>query len=100
MESHLKSCSIEVWNIIELGFAPVFPENMTRREVVDFQLNSSALNIIQNAMTPKELAHIRTCKTVKGACEKLGSLFTRNDSIRESKYEGISNEADNFHMLE
>src|SRR4051794_34851918 len=73
---------------------------MTRREVVYYQLNASALNIIENAMTPKYLAHIRSCKTAKGAWEKLGSLFTGNDSIQESKYEGVSNEADNFHMLE
>ena len=42
MESHLKSCSIEVWNIIDRGFTPVFPNDLTRREVVDCQLNATA----------------------------------------------------------
>ena len=60
MESHLKSCSMELWRIILQGYAPVFPDNLTRREEVDCQLNANALHIIQQAMTPKEMAHIRT----------------------------------------
>ena len=67
MESHLKSCSMEVWNIIERGFAPTYANDLTRREEVDCQFNATALNIIQNALSQKELAHIRSCKTAKGA---------------------------------
>src|SRR4051794_32867258 len=92
MESRMKSCSVEVWNIIDRGFSPVFPSDLTRNEVVDCQLNATALNIIQNAMSLKELAHIRSSRTAKGAWEKVSSLFTGNASIQESNYEGVSNE--------
>ena len=50
MRSHVKSASIELWRIIEVGFKAVDPNNMTRREVVDCQLNDLALNMIQTAV--------------------------------------------------
>ena len=39
-------------------------------------------------------------KSAKEAWNKLTSLYIGNASIQESKYEEVSNEADNFHMLE
>ena len=35
MRSNVKSASIELWRIIEVGFKAVDPNNMTRREAVD-----------------------------------------------------------------
>ena len=50
MRSHVNSASIELWRIIEVGFKAVDPSNMTRREVVDRQLNALALHMIQTAV--------------------------------------------------
>ena len=50
MRSHVKSASIELWRIIEVGFKAVDPNNMTRREIVDCQLNDLALNMIQTVV--------------------------------------------------
>ena len=72
---------MELWRIILQGYAPVFPDNLTRREEVDCQFNANALHIIQQAMSPKEMAHIRTCKSAKDAWKKLTDLFTGNESI-------------------
>ena len=53
MKSHLNSSCIELWRIIEVGYKPVDPLNLTRREVVDFQLDATALHILQQVMGEK-----------------------------------------------
>lgn len=60
MQSHVRSSSTELWRIIKEGFKPHDPENLARREVVDDQLNTTALHMIRLAVTPKDRAHIRT----------------------------------------
>ena len=59
MKCHLNSSCIELWRIIQVGFKPVDPLNLNRREVVDHQLDSTALHILQQAMGEKELSHIQ-----------------------------------------
>ena len=54
MRSHVSRSSTELWRIIEDGFKPQDPKNLTRREVVDMQLNATALHMIQRALTPKD----------------------------------------------
>ena len=49
MESHINYASTQLWHIIVDGFAPHDPSNLTPREVVDEQLNVSALYLIQKA---------------------------------------------------
>ena len=83
---------MEVWNIIERGFAPIYANDLTRREQVDCQLNATALNIIQNALSQKEMADIRSCKTAKGSFEKLTGLFIAHFFILGLLNDGISNE--------
>ena len=46
MQSHVNSSSIELWRIIKSGYKAVDPNNLTRREVVDCQLNATALHMI------------------------------------------------------
>jgi hypothetical protein len=46
MISHMRSSCIELWRIVEEGFKAVDPNNLTRREVVDSQLNATALHMI------------------------------------------------------
>jgi hypothetical protein len=46
MISHMCSSCIELWRIVEEGFKPVDPNNLIRREVVDSQLNATALHMI------------------------------------------------------
>jgi hypothetical protein len=65
MKSHVNSSSIELWIIIEDGFHPHDPKNLTRRESMDKQLNATALSIIQKSLTPKDMAHIRAISTAK-----------------------------------
>ncbi|KAK1667962.1 hypothetical protein QYE76_056121 [Lolium multiflorum] len=94
------SASTEVWRIIEEGYSPRDPRHLTRREVVDDQLNATAINMIHMAVTPKDRAHIRSLKTAKEAWDKLDKLFLGNESIQSSHFDEVNNMADNFVMIE
>ncbi|KAK1603473.1 hypothetical protein QYE76_016690 [Lolium multiflorum] len=92
--------STELWRIIEEGYSPRDPKNLTRRDVVDDQLNATAINMIHMAVTPKDRAHIRSLKTAKEAWDKLDKLFLGNASIQSSRFDEVNNMADNFVMIE
>ena len=94
MESHINYASTQLWRIIVDGFNPRDPSNLTPREVVDEQLNVSALYIIQKALMTEDLAHIRKFKTAKGAWDYLTNLYVGNESIQTSKHEALTNESD------
>ncbi|KAK1679577.1 hypothetical protein QYE76_040425 [Lolium multiflorum] len=100
MKSHVRSASTELWRIIEEGYSPRDPKNLTRRDVVDDQLNATAINMIHMAVTPKDRAHIRSLKTAKEAWDKLDKLFLGNASIQSSRFDEVNNMADNFVMIE
>jgi hypothetical protein len=100
MRSHVRSASTELWRIIEEGYSPRDPMNLTRREVVDDQLNAIAINMIHLDVTPKDHAHIRSLKTAKEAWDKLGKLFLGNGSIQSSRFNEVNNMADDFVMKE
>ena len=67
MRSYVCSSSNELWRVIENGYTPVFPYNLTRIEVVDAQLNATALHMIQEAAGDKDLPHIQHLRTAKAA---------------------------------
>lgn len=73
--SHVCSASNELWRIIVEGYKPFNANNLNRREVVDHQLNSVALNMIHQAVGPKDLAYIRTYTTAKEAWDGLSEIF-------------------------
>ncbi|KAK1683184.1 hypothetical protein QYE76_044032 [Lolium multiflorum] len=90
----------KLWRIIEEGYSPRDPKKLTRRDVVDDQLNATAINMIHMAVTPKDRAHIRSLKTAKEAWDKLDKLFLGNASIQSSRFDEVNNMADNFVMIE
>jgi hypothetical protein len=85
MRSFLCSSSIELWRIIEVGFKAFNPNNLTRREVVDSQLNATALYMIQQAVGEKDMPHIEHLTTAKDAWNTLGDVFIGNASMRHNK---------------
>jgi hypothetical protein len=72
---------------------------LTPREEVEEKLNATALHIIQQAVPDIYMANIRTLATVKEAWDHLESLFTRNESIKSSKFDKINCEQENFIMI-
>jgi hypothetical protein len=87
MRSYMRSASIELWRIIEEGYSPRDHMNLTRREVVDNQLNAIAINMIHLAITPKDRAHIHSLKTAKEAWDKLDMLFLKHVNNSKRKLE-------------
>ena len=65
MRTYLRSSCNELWRIVQKGFKPFDSDNFTRRDVVDAQLDSTALLILQQAVGPKELFHIQKFSTAK-----------------------------------
>jgi hypothetical protein len=99
MKSHICSACTQLWRSVKLGFRPREPNSLTSREEVEEKLNATALHIIQQAVPDIYMANIRTLATVKEAWDHLESLFTRNESIKSSKFDKINREQGNFIMI-
>jgi hypothetical protein len=100
MTSHVFSSLIELRKIIENGLKAVDPSNLTRREVVNSQLNATTLHMIQIAVGSKDFPHIQHFSTTKEAWEGLFDVFVENDSMKRTRYEALSNQAEGFFMLD
>jgi hypothetical protein len=81
MITHMCNTCIELWRIVEEGFKAVDPNNLTRREVVDSQLNATALHMIQIVVGSKDLPHIQHFSTTKETWEGLSNVSVGNDSM-------------------
>lgn len=100
MTSYLDSACIELWRIIQEGFKAHDPNNLTRREVVDKQLNATALHMIHVAVGEKNMPHIQHLTTAKEAWKALSDEFVGNESMKRNRFEALSNQAEGFYMEE
>lgn len=98
MKSYLNSSSIELWRIVMEGFMANNPNNLTRREVVDCQLNDTALYMIQQAIGEDDRPYIEKVTTAKTAWDILSEVFLGSSSMRQNKFEEVSNQAEGFYM--
>ena len=97
---HLNHVNTNLWRIIEEGFYPHDPSNFTPREATDNQFNENALFIIQEAIPPEDLPHLRPYTVAKDAWLQVVSLYRGSASIQRSNYEVVQDEADEFAMKE
>src|SRR3954468_10086688 len=100
MRTHERNSCIELWNIIEHGLFIGDPTNLTRREIVNSQLNATALHMIQQGLGTKDYPHIEHFSIAKEAWDALTVLFVGNESMRRNRYDALSNEAEDFYMKE
>src|SRR3954466_14945870 len=100
IRTHMRSSCIELWNIIEHGLFIGDPNNMTRREVINKQLNATTLHMIQQGLGTKDYPHIEHLSIAKEAWDALTVLFVGNESMRRNRYDALSNEAKGFYMKE
>ena len=82
-----------------MGFNPVDPSNLTRREVSESQLNAVAIHMIEQAVG-KEKHQIEHCTTAKEAWKVLEDAYLGNESMRRNRFDALSNEAEGFYMLD
>ena len=87
MRSYVNSASIELWRIIEQGYQAADESNKTRREVVDCQLNATALDLIRDAVGEDHMSHIEHCTTAKEAWACLVEVFIGNESMKRNQFE-------------
>jgi hypothetical protein len=73
---------------------------MTRREVVDSQLDATAKHMIQLGVGPKDMPHIQHLNTAKECWDTLTDIFVGNESMRRNRYEALNNQAEGFYMLD
>ena len=78
---HLNHVNTNLWRIIEEGFYPHDRSNFTPREAADNQFNENALFIIQDAIPPEDLAHLRPFTMAKDAWLHVVSLYRGSASI-------------------
>ena len=97
---HLNHSSTNLWRIIEQGFYPDDPSNFTPREAVNHQFNEYTLFILQEAIPPKDIAHLRPFTVAKEAWEHVVSLYKGSASIQRSNFEVVQDESDEFAMNE
>jgi hypothetical protein len=91
---------IELWRITKNGFKVVDSNNLTRREVVYRQLNVIVRHIIQIVMGSKDFPHIQHFSTTKEDWEGLSDVFVGNESMKNTIYEALSNQAGGLFMLD
>ena len=86
--------------VIEEGYYPRDPRNLTPGEEVDKQLNSSALFILQAAVPTEDLSHLWPFTVAKECWEHIVSMYKGSSSIQRSNYEVILDQSDEFVMVE
>jgi hypothetical protein len=100
IKSHLNHSSTHLWRVIEQGFYPHDPRNLTPREAADQQFNKSAIFILQQAIPPEDITHIRPFTIAKEAWDHIISLYKGSSRIQRSNFEVILDEADEFAMVD
>ncbi|KAK1687147.1 hypothetical protein QYE76_047995 [Lolium multiflorum] len=98
MKSYLNSSSIELWIIVVEGYKPHNPNGLSCREVVDFQLNATALYMIQQAVSDDDRPYIEKATTAKDAWDIPDEVFLGSSSMRQNKFQEVSNKSKGFYM--
>ncbi|KAK1613061.1 hypothetical protein QYE76_036734 [Lolium multiflorum] len=67
-------------------------------EVVDCQLNATALYMIQQAVSEDDRPYIEKATTANDAWDILVEVFLGSSSMRQNKFQEVSNKAEGFYM--
>jgi hypothetical protein len=97
MKYYLNSSSIELWRIVMEGYMANNPNNLTHREVVDCQLNPTALYMMQQAIGEDDRPYIENATTTKTAWDTLSKVFLGSTSMRH-KFTEVSNQTEGFYV--
>ena len=86
MESHLLSCSEELWEVVVQGYSPVDPTNLTGREFYDRQLNATARDKIRSAVHRALHDQVSNLESAKELWERIVVLQEGTNLIQKAKY--------------
>jgi hypothetical protein len=97
MESHIRSCSVEMWEIIADGYLkPKDPTKLTSTEFYNRQLNASARDKIRSAIHRKLLDQVNDIDSAKELWDRIVVLQEGTNLIQKSLYESAKTEATMF----
>ncbi|KAK1682572.1 hypothetical protein QYE76_043420 [Lolium multiflorum] len=97
MESHIRSCSVELWEIILHGYRePQDPNRLTSTEFYNRQLNASARDKIRSGINRKLLDQVDDIVSAKELWDRIVVLQEGTDLIQSSLYETAKQEAYQF----
>ncbi|KAK1648668.1 hypothetical protein QYE76_066473 [Lolium multiflorum] len=101
MESHIRSCSVELWEIILHGYRePQDPIRLTSTEFYNRQLNASARDKIRSGINRKLLDQVNDIGSAKELWDRIVVLTEGTDLIQSSLYETAKQEAHRFMIRE
>ncbi|KAK1646456.1 hypothetical protein QYE76_064261 [Lolium multiflorum] len=97
MESHIRSCSVELWELIVHGHRePQDPTRLTSTEFYNRQLNASARDKIRSGINRKLLDQVDDIVSAKELWDRIVVLQEGTDLIQSSLYETAKQEAYQF----
>ena len=96
MESHLRSCSVELCEIVCTGFHPHDPNNLTPGEYYDRQLNATACDKIRSVIHLTLHDQVSVIPTAKDLWDRIVILQEGTSLIQKSKYEAAKSEMNMF----
>ena len=101
MESHIRSCSVELWEIIADGYMkPRDPMKLTSTEFYNRQLNASACDKIRSGIHRKLLDQVNDIDLAKELWDRIVVLQEGTNLIQKSLYESAKSEATLFMIRE
>ncbi|KAK1605364.1 hypothetical protein QYE76_029037 [Lolium multiflorum] len=101
MESHIRSCSVELWEIIVHGYRePQDPIRLTSTEFYNRQLNASARDKIRSGINRKLLDQVNDIDSAKELWDRIIVLQEGTDLIQSALYETAKQEAHQFMIRE
>ncbi|KAK1684589.1 hypothetical protein QYE76_045437 [Lolium multiflorum] len=97
MESHIRSCSVELWELIVHGHRePQDPTRLTSTEFYNRQLNASARDKIRSGINRKLLDQVDDIVSAKELWDRIIVLQEGTDLIQSALYETAKQEAHQF----
>ncbi|KAK1693423.1 hypothetical protein QYE76_010120 [Lolium multiflorum] len=101
MESHIRSCSVELWEIIVDGYRkPQDPVRLTSTEFYNRQLNASARDKIRSGINRKLLDQVNDIDSAKELWDRIVVLQEGTNLIQSALYESAKQEATMFMIRE
>ena len=101
MESHIRSCSVELWELIVHGHRePQDPTRLTSTEFYNRQLNASARDKIRSGINRKLLDQVDDIVSAKELWDRIVVLQEGTDLIQSALYETAKQEAHQFMIRE
>ena len=98
MQDHLRFANDEMMAILEDGYNPVDPKNLTPREIYNRHLNDTAIMFLRKGMSEKQRRPFIHITSAKDLWDCIVRSKTGTSSLRLAQYEIAKGQLQNFCM--